>query len=44
MITCKKRFDVFATDCEMDFLVNNIFVTIIGDTDADVEVYSDSDT
>jgi hypothetical protein len=44
MITFKKTFDFYATDNELDVFVNNIFDTIIGDPEADVEVYADSDT
>ena len=44
MITFKKTFDYYATDNELDVFVNNIFDTIIGDPEADVEVYADSDT
>ena len=44
MITFKKTFDFYTTDGELDFFVNNIFDTIIGDAEADVEVYADSDT
>ena len=40
MITFKKTFDFYATDVELDAFVNNIFDTIIGD----VEVEVDSDT
>ncbi len=44
MITFKKTFDFYATDVELDVFVNNVFDTIIGDPEADVEVYADSDT
>ena len=44
MITFKKKFDFYATDGELDVFVNNIFDTIVGDPEADVEVYADSDT
>ena len=44
MITFKKTFDYYATDVELDVFVNNIFDAIIGDPEADVEVYADSDT
>ena len=44
MITYKKTFDFYATDVELDAFVNNIFDTIIGDPEADVEVEVDSDT
>ena len=44
MITFKKTFDFYATDGELDVFVNNIFDTIIGDPEADVEVWTDRDT
>ena len=44
MITFKKRFDFYATDGELDVFINNIFNEIIGDPEADVEVYADRDT
>ena len=44
MITFKKTFDFYATDGELDVFVHNIFDAIIGDPEADVEVYADSDT
>ena len=44
VITFKKKFDFYATDNELDVFVNNIFDTIVGDPEADVEVYADSDT
>jgi len=44
LITFKKTFDFYATDGELDVFVNNIFDTIIGDPEADVEVWADSDT
>ena len=44
MITFKKKFDFCATDNELDVFVNNIFDTIVGDPEADVEVYANSDT
>ena len=44
MIIFKKTFDYYATDVELDVFVNNIFDAIIGDPEADVEVYADSDT
>jgi hypothetical protein len=44
MITFKKSFDFYATDGELDLFVNNIFDTIIGDPEADVEVWTDRDT
>ena len=44
MITFKKTFDFYATDVELDLFVHNVFDTIIGDPEADVEVYADSDT
>ena len=44
MITFKKKFDFYATDVELDVFVHNVFDTIIGDLEADVEVYADSDT
>ena len=36
--------DRTVTTDELDIFVNNIFDTIIGDPEADVEVYADSDT
>ena len=44
MITFKKSFNFYATDGELDLFVNNIFDTIIGDPEADVEVWTDRDT
>ena len=44
MITFKKTFDFYATDGELDVFINNIFNEIIGDSEADVEVYADRDT
>ncbi|MDC6479742.1 hypothetical protein PQY92_02540 [Candidatus Pelagibacter sp.] len=44
MITFKKIFDFYATDVELDIFVHNVFDRIIGDPEADVEVYADSDT
>jgi hypothetical protein len=44
MITFKKTFDFYATDGELDVFVNNIFDTIIGDPEADVEVWANRDT
>ena len=44
MITFKKTFDFYATDVELDVFINNIFNEIIGDPEADVEVYADRDT
>ena len=44
MITFKKTFDFYATDWELDVFINNIFNEIIGDPEADVEVYADRDT
>ena len=44
MIKNKKTFDFYATDGELDVFINNIFNEIIGDPEADVEVYADRDT
>ena len=44
MITFKKKFDFDATYNELDVFVTNIFDTIVGDPEADVEVYANSDT
>ena len=43
MITFKKTFDFYATDVELDLFVHNIFDTIIGDPEADVEVWANRD-
>ena len=44
MITFKKTFDFYATDVELDVFVHNVFDTIIGDPEADVEVWANRDT
>ena len=44
MIIFTKTFAFYATDGELDVFVHNVFDTIIGDPEADVEVWADSDT
>ena len=44
MITFKKTFDYYATNEELDSFVYSIVEALIGDPEANVEVYADSDT